>query len=49
MEMHAPFFFRDGLFSVPASLGNLVIQRGFFMATFDLQGHRGARASPARR
>jgi glycerophosphoryl diester phosphodiesterase len=39
----------DGLFSVPASLGNLTgIQRGFFLSavmatTFDLQGHRGAR------
>ena len=42
--------FQDGLFSVPASLGDhTVVQRGFFtpwagtMAAFDLQGHRGAR------
>jgi glycerophosphoryl diester phosphodiesterase len=42
----------DGLFSVPASLGNLTaIQRGFFLrwrelfmaCRFNLQGHRGAR------
>src|SRR5262249_38224886 len=46
---HAAIF-RDGLFSVPASLGDLtVVQRGFFtpwastMAGFELQGHRGAR------
>src|SRR5438270_13490333 len=43
--------FQDGLFSVPASLGDrMVVQRGFscalalgFMSRFDLQGHRGAR------
>jgi glycerophosphoryl diester phosphodiesterase len=54
VDPHATSIFQDGLFSVPASLGNLkVIRRGFFVArfrssipsmpSFDLQGHRGAR------
>jgi glycerophosphoryl diester phosphodiesterase len=53
VDPHATSIFQDGLFSVPASLGNLkVIRRGFFIAlsdlrylmpSFDLQGHRGAR------
>jgi hypothetical protein len=37
--MHAPLF-QDGLFSVPASLGNLWdIQRGFFMRSTRLAGN----------